>query len=1070
MKKLFLTYLFTVIAGFCFAQLPTYYLSPHKKLSQYNFKSWTTDNGLPSNSLLHILQSSDGYLWISGYSGLLRFDGNTFTVFNSSNTNVFESNVIRNLGEDKKGNLWMTTQGSGLVSYKNGTFTSYGKEMGMVNLYRALLIDNKDRVWSASPDYGWFYLENGKFHFVDFGTSLKNIEIRSIVQSYDGTIWFATLGKGFFKYDNGILSKVQLPAILNDEWIYSLFADDKSIWMGTSSGVYVYDGKTTTRVFPEINSTVNDILKDRYGNMWFGTINGLYKKNMSEGSLEYISTENGLTNNFVVDFLFDFEGNFWITQYKGGLTRISDGKFTNYTYMGGLPGKVVNTISEISPSSVLVGFDNGSLAKIENSAIRPFKTKTDLSHDRVRHIMIDSKKNTWISTYNGLLKITPTGQEFMMTEKNGFPCSKIRLSFEDSKGNIWIGTRNNGLVKIDKENRYTALNVSHGLSSNLIMSINEDKKGNLWIGSSEGTLGLDMITPSGEIRNIARESGFNSEIVFNIYCDSEGVVWVASVNGLWMINDTSFYCFNSKKGLIGDSPYDVVEDNYGYLWMPFSEGIMKVSKKELINFSKSKTNDITCVLYDSHDGMKQSECNPTAQVMKSSDGKLYFPTLDGIAMIDPLNMMYNNYIPPVYIENIRTDNQFVDLNLKHEFEPGFKRYTFYYTATCLYDAEKVKFRYRLKGFEDDWNETDNVRSVSYTNLRYGDYTFQVTASNNDQIWNEKGTEFSFRIKPRFIETIWFYTLVLILFFSVGFLYYWVRIKRLERQKKELEKIVSIRTHEILEKNHELEKQKDLVEHKSNILLQQKNEIEAQAKALESQKEELKELVASKDRIFSIISHDLRAPLGNIKNMIDILTENPDRFDVKKRNVIFQNFSSIIKSTFYLIDNLLNWTRSQRGLIIYDPQIFLVTPVIDDVLELFKPVLEKKKIEIFITIDDSTIAFGDINMVNTIFRNLISNAVKFTPDNGKIEISSSINDDKIVFSIKDNGIGMSEENLRNFLENKEMTTTYGTDNEKGSGLGLLLCRDFIAKNGGDFYVESQVGKGTTFFFTLKRFQV
>jgi signal transduction histidine kinase len=298
----------------------------------------------------------------------------------------------------------------------------------------------------------------------------------------------------------------------------------------------------------------------------------------------------------------------------------------------------------------------------------------------------------------------------------------------------------------------------------------------------------------------------------------------------------------------------------------------------------------------------------------------------------------------------------------------------------------------------------------------------------------------------------------------------VRIKRLEKQKKDLEKIVSVRTHEILEKNHELEKQKNLIEHKSDILLQQKNEIEAQAKALELQKEELKELVASKDRIFSIISHDLRAPLGNIKNMIDILTENPDRFDAKKRNVIFQNFSSIIRSTFYLIDNLLNWTRSQRGLIVYDPQIFLVAPVIDDVLGLFKPVYEKKEIEINIAIDDSTIAFGDVNMVNTIFRNLISNAVKFTPNNGKIEISSTINDDKIVFSIKDNGIGMSEENLKNFLENKEMTTTYGTDNEKGSGLGLLLCRDFIAKNGGDFYVESQEGKGTAFFFTLKRFQV
>jgi signal transduction histidine kinase len=205
-------------------------------------------------------------------------------------------------------------------------------------------------------------------------------------------------------------------------------------------------------------------------------------------------------------------------------------------------------------------------------------------------------------------------------------------------------------------------------------------------------------------------------------------------------------------------------------------------------------------------------------------------------------------------------------------------------------------------------------------------------------------------------------------------------------------------------------------------------------------------------------------------MIDLLTVHPERFDEEKRNKIFENFSEITKSTFYLIDNLLNWTRSQRGLIVYDPQIFLVTPVIFEVLNLLKPMYDKKKISIINKIDDSALAYGDINMVKTIFRNLISNAIKFTGIYGEIEIFSRNESEMIEFGIIDNGIGISEDNLKNLLENKEINTTFGTGREEGSGLGLILCRDFIKKNGGAFRVESKLNEGSTFYFTLKRFQV
>ena len=1056
------------VKGFCFT--PTYYLNPHKKLAQYDFKNWTTNNGLPSNSLLHIYQTRDGYLWISGYSGLIRFDGNSFTVFNTSNTDAFKSNVIRNLAEDSKGNLWMTTQGSGLVSYNNGKFTAYGGDIDMEHLCRALLVDKNDRIWSAAPGFGWFYFEKGKFHFLDYKTSLKNIEIRSIVQSDDGTIWFAALGEGIFKYENGKLSSFKLPGKFENEWVYSLYPEKNKLWIGTSNGIYLFDGNEFSNPFPEIKSTVNNILSDQFDDLWIGTTDGLYRKNAITERLEYITTEHGLINNFIVDFLFDFEGNFWITQYKGGLTRIRDSKFTNYTYDGGLPDKVVNAICEIADSTYLAGFDNGSLIMIENGNIKPFRLKTNLSTDRIRHIMIDSKKKYWISTYNGLLEVSPDGNEHFYDDHSKLTKSKIRLTFEDSKGNIWVGTRNSGVFKISATHKAEVFDVTKGLNSNLIMSIKEDNSGNIWVGTSEGKYGLNMISPSGKIKNFTSADGFNSDIVFNIFTDNDNLIWIASNNGLWLLKDNVFHCFTSKNGLSDESPYDIIEDDYGFMWLPFSDGIMKIFKTDLIDFADGKIAKINCSLLNKHDGMKQSECNPTARVLKDSHGHLLFPTLDGIAMVDPLNVMYNNYIPPVYIEKIKTDNTFADIPGTTIFKPGIKRFTFYYTAPCLYEADKVKFKYRLKGFESEWNEAENVRSVSYTNLSKGKYTFQVVACNNDQVWNEKGAEYTLNIKPWFYETPWFYLLLILLFISIFISIYRIRVSQLEKQKKELEKIVEMRTSEILDKNKELEKQKNEIQIKSNILLTQKNEIEKQAEQLRQQKEELNEMNISKDKIISIISHDLRTPLGNIKNITDLLIKHPERFDEEKRKKIFANFTEITSSTYYLIDNLLKWAHSQRGILAYNPELIQIYPIIADVLHLLQPTYEKKQVNVNNLIDESTLVYADVNMVNTILRNLIENAIKFTPSQGHIEIFSLIKSNMIEVGIKDNGIGIDEENVKKITENKEITSTYGTNSEKGSGLGLILCREFIEKNGGEFSVKSELGKGSTFYFTLNRFQV
>ena len=516
--------------------------------------------------------------------------------------------------------------------------------------------------------------------------------------------------------------------------------------------------------------------------------------------------------------------------------------------------------------------------------------------------------------------------------------------------------------------------------------------------------------------------------------------------------------------------YDILEDDLGNFWLPFRIGIMKLNSDDLFKIIDGSLDHISCRVFDSHDGMLVSECIPTAKTLKSKQGLFFFTTVDGLAVIDPLKDKINNYIPTIIIEELKVDKKIADLSGDVVFNPGIKRYTFKYTALSLYEPSKIKFKYILEGFDSEWVEVVNVRSVSYTNLPYGDYVFKVTACNNDGIWNEKGTQLKFTIKPKFTETMLFYILALVVSFSLVSLFYIWRVSEMKKKQEELEEVIKKRTREVTEKNQALEHQKSEIQSQNDILHAQKFEIEKQKKELENQKEELNASIQSKDRIFSIISHDLRSPLGNIKNMLNLMIDRSEQFDEQKRNRILESLAEITKSTYYLLDNLLSWSRSQRGLITFDPQMFLVAPVINDILSLTKHQAIKKKINIQLLVNESDLAYGDANMIKTVFRNIIGNAIKFTREGGTIEITSAVKGEFIEFAFRDNGVGISSENLHNLMYGDEIKTSFGTDREKGSGLGLLLSKEFIKKNNGLFRVESELGKGSTFYIALKRFQL
>ena len=924
-KKTYILLFFSLLlCKIFFAQDFTYNFNSDKKISQYVIDNWTKDEGLPTNSLIDICQTEDGYIWISSYNGLIKFNGIDFQLFNKTNTPIFNTDGVGALKEDNNGTLWMTTQSNGLVSYKDGKFIAH-KTTNYKQLYTVLYIDNLNQIWSASPKTGWFTYKDGNYTPLTYSSPLRNIEPTYITQDKNNTIWFATLQNGLFKYENSQFTNYTTDDGLNSDWITVVFVDKNNLlWIGTDKGLCTFDGNNFLRI-PELTDfSITSILTDEFQNMWIGTTNGLFFKKNKSTEYEYLNNNNGLTQNHTSRLLLDKENSLWIVNYRGGLTRIKNGKFTCYTKNNGMLGTLTYNACEIKPNVILVGFDNGKINKIENNQISEFKTKTNLSDKRIRNIFKDSKKNIWISTYSGFLKILPDGTEKWYCDKIDFPSRYIRLIFEDSKNNIWVGTRDNGIIKINKDQTYTVFNKPNGFNVNLIMSIDEDLEGNLLVGTSKG--GLHIISNDSIVKKYTTIDGLSSDIIFNTYIDNKNRIWIAANGGLNCIENGKITVFPVQDNILTDSPYDIIEDDLGNFWMPSSKGVMKVKKDELISKLGSDTiTKLDCILFNKYDGLGKSECSATAISIKATNGSLWFPTLNGVATINPSQIPTNDYKPPVYIESIVIDKKQYSLSNNFTVKPDKKRIELNFNALSYYEPKKVLSKIKLEGFEKEWSEPTNERTISYTNLPPGNYTFKVKACNNDGLWNETGAQFSFKVKPKFYQTFLFYVIVIILLSVLLYLFYQIRIRHLKNRQKKLEEIIVIRTTEILEKNEEL--------------IQQKEEILAQAIELEK---------------LSIVASETDNVVIIFDNNLDLIWTN-NAYEKVYGHSITSNFPqkpiNLIKSSINPdIENLLDDCIKNHKSIFYESKNTKQNGDIVWVQTTLTPVFEQNKLKTIIAIE------------------------------------------------------------------------------------------------------------------------
>lgn len=734
--------------------------------AKYRFDSWTTDNGLPQGSINSIHQTKDGFLWFTTFGGLVRYDGLRFTVFNSGNTKGIKSGRFTQMNEDREGNLWITTEAQGITRYKDGIFTTFSTENGLTtNQIKRIdnipggifLVDTRDSIlqWNGSG-FSNYSPANGE--------PTKNI----LQRKEDGAIWYLE-DSHLRKSENGKVTVDFAP----DFTVYRMFEDsNRRVWMATDRDelFMLRDGKLSAYTekdgFPK--GRFIKAIEDKDGRILFATRAGFII--FENDKFTRFNVADGLVADSVQDVYQDREGTIWVGT-QTGLSRLTKAGITSFSAADGLADDNVYSIFQDKRGKIWIGSWTG-LTIYENGTFQNVSEKFGLLNDDVTAIYEDREDNLWIATWSGKILRVSNGQitHLQQNEQLG---GHIRAIYQDRAGKIWFGT-NKGLVKFEN-GKFT---VQNGISGKSVYAIHEDKSGQFWFGSDGGLIKFkDGI--------FTQQDGVSTNTVRTIYEDKDGTLWIGMYDsGLYRYQNGQFTHYTTNEGLFDNGIFQIIEDQSGNFWISCNLGVYRVKKSELNDLAEKRLSKITSVPYNKRDGMLNSECNGGSQPagMMAQDGRIWFPTQKGVAIITPNLIPYNNLPPPVVIESVIVDNKPINFYVPIEMQPEQTNLEINYSGLSFINPELVKFKYKLEGLDTDWTDAASRRTAYYAHLPPGKYRFLVTAANRDGIWNEQGTLLEIEVFPPFWRTVWFLTLIVFAVALIAFLFYRWRTGTLKKAK------------------------------------------------------------------------------------------------------------------------------------------------------------------------------------------------------------------------------------------------------------------------------------------------
>jgi PAS domain S-box-containing protein len=795
-----------MLAGMLIARTCAFALNPALDVSQYAHTAWKIRDGFAKGSILSLAQTPDGYLWLGTAFGLYRFDGVRNVLWQPPPEQHLPSSAITSLVASRDGTLWVGTK-NGLSSWKNGKLTQYAELYGLA--IRALVEDHEGSIWAGTngspgppdgrlceirngsvrclPEMGgvthgvfglheddkgnlWVGLEMGvwrwrpgpaEFYAV---TGLSNGRVQGMADSEDGNVLIAATGAVMRLADEKAEVVYRFPAARRGFRFLRMLRDrDGGLWVCPAGRGIVHIHQGRTDVFSELDGLsgddIYDLFEDREGNIWIATVNGLDR--FHELPVVTYSKKQGLSDIPWGGMLAAHDGSVWFATLNG-LNRLSHGQVAVYRQNRTARGQEV------------VG--------------------SGLPADGVGSLFQDSRGRIWVSTLTGIGYL----------EKNRFipavaPGGLVESLTEDASGNLWIANRDLGLFRLSQDNVFPPIPwTTFGRTDPAVVLAGDPLHGGLWLGFSRG--GIVWFRDGHVQSSYSAADGLGEGRVNQLRFDGHGALWIASEGGLGRLKNGRIATLTSKSGLPCDAVQWTMEDDAQSVWIMMPCGLVRVARSELDAWTGAADNTVRTIhatVFDSSDGLRLLAVvgDYTPRVAKSADGKLWFSVPDGISVVDPHQIPFNKIPPPVFIEKVAADRKEYRENLSGEAQskprlpPLVRELEIDYTALSLVAPEKILFRYKLEGWDQDWQDAGTRRQAFYSNLPPRNYTFRVKACNNSGLWNEAGTSIDFSIAPAYYQTYWFRLSCVAIFIALFWALYRWRVHRLKSQEKGLRDVV-----------------------------------------------------------------------------------------------------------------------------------------------------------------------------------------------------------------------------------------------------------------------------------------
>lgn len=1045
-------------------------LDPNTAINQYAHQVWQAEQGLPQNSVQALAQTPDGFVWIGTQEGLVAFDGFSFRVFDKNHVPGMRNMDIRSLATDFRGTLWAGNGAGQVFGYLNGQFRSVMDEQNMAPI-AALLADSKGDLWIGTQGNGLWRLPAGEsIEKSAYSARLPSSNITTLLEDHSGNLWVGTRNHGLARISHDTIRVFGRDDGLPGEHITALMVDSGgTLWIGTEINGCCqlrHDGFVELPQSSDLSSqAIASFCLDPDQNVWIGTTGGGLNR-VTHGEVTRIPRW-AVSHQNIGPIMVDEEQNLWIGTLGGGLNRFSDVRIKAFGRENGLPDDMVWVVCADPTGGVWVGTQNGGVAHLTKQGAVDYTEKLDLKADA--SIFLRSRDGSlWIGTQGrGLTRLRGEEVVTYQKEENAVGDDFIMAIVEDTEARLWIGTASTGVWRFDGRRFFQFRPEPDDFPSDEITDLLWTPEGILWIGTAGG---LIRWTEQGWTA-ITEQDGLIDDYVSAIHLDGDGTLWIGSYgSGLTRIQDGICHGFSRPDGLLDDTVFKILEDDHRTLWLSSNRGIFSIPIRSFETVLAGTADRLDVTRYGPSDGMKTSECNHVGpgSGTRTPDGIMWFPTLKGAVRVDPDTLDLTQTPPKVHIQRVVFDGNHEITAPSFVFPPGSSDFEFHFTSPCFRMPDRVRFRFKLSGYDPDWTEIEGRRVAYYSSLPPGTYQFVVTAARDHSGWADPDASFSFTLKPRFYQRPVFFLALALAAAACAFGAHRFKARAHQKRQAELEALV----HKRIEALDQIKRELVLV----NQELAENARLSGMAEIASGVLHNIANALNSAGTSVDIMGKLFREPTSTrvINRIVDLLRDHQDHLGhflthdergrklpnalvtlsdlLEKNRHVFRGEFDTFRQQMHHIEEIVR-DQKDRGWAQRSQEIVDVNLLIKNALHMNARRLER--LDVDVTMGLSPVPLTSLNPSDflQVVGNLIKNAcdaIEDTPANRarRLEIRTLLAPDgHIHLHVADSGPGIDEAHVAHLFQ-------YGfTTKKEGHGFGLHYSARLVEQMNGIISVKN-----------------